>query len=171
MEIPAIDTFLDYFENVRGRTLRVAERIPADQLEWRPFEDFFSCGDLVRHIAATERYLWAENVRGGPSRYPGHGPELADGLPAVLEYLRRCHEEAVAIFRGLGEAELLRPCPTPAGATLPTWKWLRALVEHEVHHRGQLYLMLHLLGVATPPLYGLTEPQVRANSIPAGDAA
>ncbi len=167
MEIQAIGEFLAYFENVRGRTLRVAERIPAEQLEWRPSEGVFSCGDLVRHIAATERFMWAENVQGGPSRYPGHGRELADGLPAVLAYLGRCHEEAVAIFRTLGEAELSRPCPTPAGATLPTWKWLRAMVEHEVHHRGQLYLMLHLLGVATPPLYGLTEPQVRAASIPA----
>ncbi len=171
MEIPAIEGFLTYFENVRGRTVRVAERIPADGLEWRPAEGFFSCGDLVRHIAATERLMFAENVLGRPSRYPGHGPELASGLAAVLGYLRSAHEEATAIFRGLGEAELRRPCLTPAGTTLPTWKWLRAMVEHEVHHRGQLYVMLHLMGVPTPPLYGLTEPEVRAHSLPADPPA
>jgi uncharacterized damage-inducible protein DinB len=41
------------------------------------------------------------------------------------------------------------------------WKWLRAMVEHEVHHRGQLYLMLGMVGVATPPIFGLTSEEVR----------
>jgi uncharacterized damage-inducible protein DinB len=45
---------------------------------------------------------------------------------------------------------------------MQTAKWLRAMVEHEVYHRGQLYLYLGLLGVPTPPLYGLTSEQVRA---------
>ena len=43
------------------------------------------------------------------------------------------------------------------------------MIEHEVHHRGQIYLMLRLLDVATPPLYGLTSEQVRENSQPLGD--
>ena len=38
------------------------------------------------------------------------------------------------------------------------------MVEHEVHHRGQIYLMLNMLGVATPPLFGLTSEQVRDRS-------
>ena len=28
--------------------------------------------------------------------------------------------------------------------------------EHEIHHRGQLYTMLGMLNVPTPPIYGLT---------------
>jgi uncharacterized damage-inducible protein DinB len=38
------------------------------------------------------------------------------------------------------------------------------MVEHEVHHRGQLYLYLGMLGVPTPPLYGLTSEEVKARS-------
>ena len=38
------------------------------------------------------------------------------------------------------------------------------MVEHEIHHRGQIYLYLAVLGVPTPPLYGLTEEQVLARS-------
>ncbi|HBV06150.1 MAG TPA: DinB family protein, partial [Gemmatimonadetes bacterium] len=37
-------------------------------------------------------------------------------------------------------------------------------VEHEIHHRGQLYELLGQLGVETPPLYGLTEPEVKKRS-------
>ncbi|MGH7448259.1 MAG: DinB family protein [Longimicrobiales bacterium] len=166
MEIREIGTFLTYFENVRRRTERVIACIPPEQLEWRPRPGSFSFGDLIRHLAATERYMFAENVQGRPSRYPGHGPELASGRADVNAFLQRAHREAVAIFSALSPAELGAACVTPGGARLPVWKWLRAMVEHEVHHRGQLYLMLGLIGVSTPPLYGLTSEQVRARSEP-----
>ena len=48
--------------------------------------------------------------------------------------------------------------------SITTWKWLRAMCEHEAHHRGQLYLMLNMLEVPTPPLFGLTSEEVVARS-------
>lgn len=165
MEITSTASFLPYWDNIRARTVRVAEHIPPEDLEWRTGGGF-SFGDLLRHLGSIERYMFAENARGLPSRYPGHGRELADGYAAVMTYLRTMHAEAVAIFMGLGPDELRALCTTPGGATLPVWKWLRAMVEHEVHHRGQLYLMLRIIGVPTPPLYGLTSEEVRARSQP-----
>lgn len=164
MEIRDINVFLPYFANVRARTERVIACIPPDRLEWRPREGAFSFGDLVRHIAATERYMFAENVQGRPSRYPGHGAGLADGRDAVHAFLRRLHEESMAIFAALTPEQLADTCVTPGSARLAVWKWLRAMVEHEVHHRGQLYLMLGMIGVVTPPLYGLTSEEVQARS-------
>jgi uncharacterized damage-inducible protein DinB len=164
MEITGIGPFLDYFEKVRERTLRVARCIPPDRLEWRSREGTFSCGDLLRHLGAIERYMFAENAALRPSRYPGHGRELADGFDAVFAYLGRMHAEAVEIFAGLSPADLERKCRTPGGAELMVWKWLRSMVEHEVHHRGQIYMILSLLEVPTPPLYGLTSEEVRARS-------
>jgi len=32
--------------------------------------------------------------------------------------------------------------------------------EHEIHHRGQLYTMLGMLDVPTPPIYGMTSGEV-----------
>ena len=54
---------------------------------------------------------------------------------------------------------------TDCGAARAGWKWLRAMAEHEAHHRGQIYLMLGMLEVPTPPLYGLTSEEVRARSV------
>ena len=149
---------------MRGRTERVVACIPPERVEWTHREGAFTLGDLVRHLAATERWMFAETVAGRASRYPGHGRELADGHDAVLAYFRTMHEESLAIFRALGPDELARKCTTPAGTPITTWKWLRAMVEHEIHHRGQIYLMLGVLGVPTPPMYGLTSEQVRALS-------
>jgi uncharacterized damage-inducible protein DinB len=166
VEIQNAASFAAYFDGIRGRTLRVAACIPRDRLDWAPRAGAFSFGDLLRHLGAIERHMFAENAQGHPSRYPGHGRELADGYDEVMEFLARMHSEAMAIFRALGAADLERRCETPGAVAMTTWKWLRAMVEHEVHHRGQIYLMLGLLGVATPPLYGLTEEQVRERSQP-----
>lgn len=166
MEIQSMATFLPYLDRVRWRTDRVVERIPDERMEWRPGQGRFSFGGLLRHLAGVERWTFAENAAGRPSRYPGHGRELADGPAAVRAYYGRLRNESLDIYRRLSDADLARPCTTPAGADLPTWKWLRAMVEHEVHHRGQLYLMLSLVGVAAPPMFGLTAEEVLERSQP-----
>ncbi|HSK77742.1 MAG TPA: DinB family protein [Thermoanaerobaculia bacterium] len=165
MEITSVGPFLDYFEKVRQRTLRVTRCVPPDRLEWRYREGAFSCGDLLRHLGAIERFMFAENAALRPSRYPGHGPELAAGYDEVFAYLDRMHAEAKEIFAVLTPEDLERKCVTPGGAGMAVWKWLRAMVEHEVHHRGQIYMILSLLGISTPPLYGLTSEEVRARSV------
>ena len=164
MEINTIEPFLDYYERLRERTLRVIRCIPREKLDWTFQEGKFTFADLIRHIAGIERFLYAETVQGKPSRYPGHGQELADGYEAVMNYFNRAHAESVAIFRRLSDDQLRQKCTTPNGTPITVWKWLRALAEHEIHHRGQLYLYLAMLNVKTPPLYGLTSEEVKERS-------
>lgn len=134
MDIADARVFTGYWDNFRGRTRRIVALVPPDRIEWTPAEGKWSPGDIARHLAGIERDMYGENVQGRPSRYPGHDVALAGALPEVLAYHDRKHAEAMEIFR------------------------------HEAHHRGQLYFMLGLLGVATPPLFGLTEEEVRSRS-------
>jgi len=165
MEIRSAEPFAAYWEGIRGRTRRVVEVIPPDRIEWAPAPGRWTLGDIVRHLAGIERDMYAENVQGHPTRYPGHGRELAEGKVAVLAYLDRKHAESLRIFRALTPEQLASKCQTPAGTPITTWKWLRAMVEHESHHRGQLYFMLGLLGVPTPPIFGLTEEEVKSRAV------
>ena len=160
-----LDEFLNHFEKVRLRTRRVAECIPAGRVDWTYKPGVFSLGDVVRHIAVTERYIWGETVHRRQSRYTTHGRELADGRDAVLALLDRLHGESMDLFRALTPEMLIEKCATPEGTRLTTWKWLRMMPEHEIHHRGQLYTMLGMIDVPTPPLYGLTAKDVQARSI------
>jgi uncharacterized damage-inducible protein DinB len=159
-----VGELLDYWEKVRHRTLRVMASIPEEKFDWRYQDGKFSFADLIRHLAAIERYMYAENVQLRPSRYPGHGPELAEGRPAVLAFMDRMHRESMEIFGRLTEDGLNRKCVTPGGTPITIWKWLRAMIEHEVHHRAQMYVYLGILGISTPPLYGLTSEEVRERS-------
>lgn len=88
--------------------------------------------------------------------------ELA--APCSTEHMSFVAAESLALFGGLSEADLRRKWLTPTGSPITTWKWLRSMVEHEAHHRGQLYLMASMRGLAIPPLYGLTEEQVLERS-------
>jgi uncharacterized damage-inducible protein DinB len=165
MEIIHIDSFLTYYKSVRERTVRLARAIPPDKLEWTYAAGKFTLGDLLRHIAAIERYLWAELVQGNPSRYHGCGRELADGYDSVLVFVERLHTESVEIFSRLTPEDLQKKSATPDGSPITTWKILRLMVEHEIHHRGEMYVYLGMLGVKTPPLYGLTSEQVLELSV------
>jgi len=156
--------FADYFDRVRERTLRVAACIPPEQIEWTYKPGKYTLGDILRHLGSTERWMFAENAQRRPSRYPGYGRDLADGYDATLAFLRRMHEESMQIFRSLTDADLEKKCVTPGGAELRVGKWLRSMAEHEIHHRGQIYVYLGILGIDGPPLYGLTEEQVRERS-------
>ena len=165
MEITTIQPFLKYFANVRERTMRVARCVPPEKIDWTYAPGKFTLGDLLRHIAVTERYMFAENVQNHDSRYQSHGAEFANDYESILALMQKLHAESLEIFSKLTDEDLLRKCQTPGGVPLPTGKWLRAMVEHEVHHRGQIYLCLGLLGVPTPPLYGLTSEEVRSRSV------
>ena len=164
MEIREIGPFLDYWRSVRNRTKRVIACIPPDKTDWTYAPGKFTFADLVRHLATIERYMYAETVQGKPSMYAGCGKDLADGYDEVIAFMDRMDAESIDIFRQLTGENLTSKCVTPAGAPITIWKWLRAMVEHEVHHRGQIYLMLAMIGVETPPLFGLTSEEVKSRS-------
>jgi len=157
-------SFLEYLASVHARTRRIVTCVPAESLEWVPAPGRWSAGDQVRHLAGIERWMYAETVSGRPSCYPGHSRALADGLPAVLAYYDDLHDAARTQFATLTPAQWTGRVTTPAGTPITTWKWLRAMVEHEAHHRGQLYFTLGLLGIPTPAIFGLTEPELLAQS-------
>lgn len=165
MHIQNLDVFLDYFEKVDQRTMRVVRCIPPDKLDWSYREGKFTLGDLARHIAAINRNMFGETIQNKPSRYAGCGKELADGYENVVMFMERLHRETAEIIARMSADDLNRKCATPDGAPITTWKWMRSMIEHEIHHRGQIYLYLAMLGVPTPPLYGLTAEQVQARSV------
>lgn len=161
MEIQTISSFLPYFNNIRERTVRTVRCIPPDKLEWSYAPGKFTLGDMARHIAVTERFVFVECAMGGRSKYPGCGKEFAEGYDEVLHFMQRTHSESVSLLETLTDAGLQHKCSSPDGTPITTWKLLRAMIEHEIHHRGELYAELGMLGITVPPLYGVTSERLR----------
>ena len=164
MEITNIESFLKYYSRIKFRTRRLFDYIPKDKIEWTFEEGKFTIGDIIRHLANIERWMYAENAQFRPSRYSGCGTEYAEGWEAVVSYYDEMQKQSFDIFSKLTLEDLSKKTMTPGNVEITLWKWLRAMVEHEIHHRGQLYLYLSMLGIKTPPMYGLTSEEVASRS-------
>lgn len=79
--------------------------------------------------------------------------------------MNRLHVETMQLFAKTIE-ELHKKCFSPVGVPITTWKWLRAMCEHEIHHRGQKFIYLGMLDIKNPTLYGLTAEEVQQRSKP-----
>jgi len=127
VQIRTAGEFLDYWDSVRARTRRVVACIPPERLEWTHRDGAFTLGDLVRHLAAIERYMYAETVAGRPSRYQGCGRDLADGFPAVLEFFDGWMENRAPSSARLAtptcsaSARRPRACRLPRGNGCARW--------------------------------------------------
>lgn len=162
--ISAVEEFLSYFSKVHKRTQALVNLLPPEHLNWSCQPGKFSLGDLVRHIALTERYLFLPVAEGKRPAYRGCGTEFGASLAEIQSLYNALHEESLSIIRSL-EPRWNQLCTLPGGSQMPVNKWLRSMVEHEIHHRGQLYLCLGMLGVKTPPIFGLTSEQVIEHSL------
>lgn len=161
MEIKTIDAFLTYYERTRQITHNVIAVIPPDKTDWTYMPGKFTIGDLLRHLAAIERYAFAEAVKMRPISYTGYGKELADGFENIVAYFDEMHRQSMEIFSSLKDEDLTKKIHALNGREIDMGSFLRALVVHEIHHRGALCIYLNMLGIKTPPVLGLNEEQVR----------
>lgn len=161
MEIKSIRAFLSYYEKTRQATTKVIQVIPHNQVDWTYMPGKFTIGDLIRHMAAIERWVFAEVAKGNKIAYKGCGKELADGYEAIVSYFNTMSEQSVEIFKSLKDEDLTKMVKTLDGKDIELGNFLRALFLHEIHHRGALCIYLNLLGVETPPIIGLKEEQVK----------
>jgi len=160
MEIKSITEFIKYYERTRDITTSVINVIPHDKLNWTYRVGKFTIADLVRHIAAIERYVFMEVIQGNKPSYKGCRKELADGYQNIISYFNEMHKQSIEILSAMSDDDLLKEVETLDGKITTASNFLRALIVHEIHHRGALCIYLNLLGVNTPPVIGLMEEQV-----------
>ncbi len=171
--IASMREFTEYFDGVRRRTVGFFRTIPAVMIDWAPKDGEYTCGDIVRHVAASES-MFTGVVADGTWRYDGHARELGVTLAETLALLDARHAAATQALAQAGDAALtqLRPALEPGGRPIRGWRVLMAMCEHEVHHRSQLASYLTLIGIEAPDIFGLgVEDVTRLTAEAAGTAA
>ena len=158
--LQSVESFIQYFAGIRRRTLNFAQAIPPTQIEWSPETAEFTCGDILRHLAALEIMTVSAVVDGHWPAYPGHGSEMAGGLEEILNLMETSHNQAMERLRTIQDTVLNQRRPAIAGQPTKAWQLLMAMVEHEIHHRSQLASYLKLMGVQPPQIFGLGVEEV-----------
>ncbi len=154
---------LPEFDQEMAVTRRLLERAPAQAFQWTPHPKSFTLGQLATHLSRIPH--WGERI------LTQSGYDLVlDSAPApptheTSEAVLQAFDGAVATVRGLlttlSDAELMAPWQlTRKGEmrlSVPRVAAFKSFViNHIVHHRGQLSVYLRLQEVPLPPMYGPT---------------
>lgn len=169
--MPLIEALLPEFDREMGQTRKVLDRVPDGQFDWRPHATSMTLGRLAEHL--TEMPLWATTTmaQGGidvmtprPADYqsPATRSEVLAMFDANLKAAR-------AHLVNKTDSEFDAPWTLNVGGkevfTMPKASVMRSFVlNHMVHHRGQMTVYLRMLGVKIPSIYGPSGDEQAANS-------
>ena len=159
MDLTQPSQFLDYYHKVRQRTLRVVYLINEGNQDFRLHDKAFSMGDIARHIVLVELNFYQKCLQNLDHAYKGCGKELAPTPTDIVKLYAEASQQMEYTLNDQPEDYLLQRCNIPTG-TVTRWKWLRVQLEHEIHHRGQLYTLLGATGITTPPIFGMTSEEL-----------
>jgi uncharacterized damage-inducible protein DinB len=153
------DALLAEFDHEMGTTRKLLERIPDAQLGWKPHEKSMSLGGLATHLANLPQ--WGGTILDDSSF------DLASAPPNMTE--RGCRAEILAAFDNATKETRAKMDKTDA-EYLGLWALKRGghemfsmpraaafrsfVINHSVHHRGQLSVYLRLNNVPVPAIYG-----------------
>jgi uncharacterized damage-inducible protein DinB len=149
-------------------TSAVIAAIPAERAEYRPHPDSRSAFDLAWHIVSAEvKYLDA--IASGV--FPHDLKPTPDDVrkPSdILDWYTERFDPAVKRLETTSGDELLRTVDFYGLRTFPAIVLLQLILNHTIHHRGQLSTYLRPMGVKVPSLYG---PSYDAGGFRGGTAA
>jgi len=152
--------FLNELENEAKVTRSCLERVPADKFDWKPHEKSMSMGRLATHCA--EMFGWTKPTLKQDVLDFATG-DLVPFEPKTTEDLLAFFDDHIATAKAVlaetpdevfmtnwtlrnGETEYF---------TMPKIAVMRTFVlNHIVHHRGQLSVYLRLNDIPVPSIYG-----------------
>ena len=138
-----------HWNEVRSGLLAALDKITDAQLDFAPREGLWSLRETVVHIAGTEDG-WLRHFTA--NRWHEHAPQAADfpTINTLKELLAQQHAITEAQFAIDADETLAQVCQLPYGAQ-ETMGWaVWHVLEHEIHHRGEIFLMLGLMGIEAP---------------------
>jgi uncharacterized damage-inducible protein DinB len=158
------DALLPEYDHEMGVTRRLLERVPDADLAWRPHEKSFSLGQLASHIANIPHWLDAtcdvavfDLASIGDDARPKEPRSIADVLRAFDENVKKGRQKIDAQTDGAMYAQWTMTQGEHEVMTMPRGAVLRSFImNHLIHHRGQLSVYLRLRNVPLPSIYGPT---------------
>jgi mannose-6-phosphate isomerase-like protein (cupin superfamily)/uncharacterized damage-inducible protein DinB len=140
-------SILTLWDGVRAGLLETVDRFQDEELDYVPYPLGRSVREQILHIAHEEHGEYGLGIAQTLDAFPPPF-DAADypTLDAVKALLARIHDPIRAEVARFRDEELAAEIVTPWGTTHRRIEMIGHLVEHEIHHRGELSLVLGLLG-------------------------
>jgi len=159
------DALLPELEIELATTRTLLALVPEEKTSFRPHAKSWTLGELALHLANLLTWL-PMTVKGTELDLdPPGGPKLVpprfESAAATLRTFDANAQAARGALAGASDADLRVPWTLKKGGiavfTMPRVACVRSFVmNHLIHHRGQLTVYLRLVDVPLPPVYGPT---------------
>lgn len=152
--------FIAEIEHEAATARTCIERVPEEKFDWKPHEKSMSFGKLASHIA--EMFGWTPPTLEHPELdfakmdYKPFEPKTNADL---LEYFDKNVAEAIQTLKNTPDQTFMENWTMRNGEqvyfTMPKAVVMRSFVmNHIVHHRGQLSVYLRMNDISVPSIYG-----------------
>lgn len=154
----SIDVFLRYFEGANRRAMRDIAALPAEADGWTPAtgegEKAWSINKLVGHMCGSRLYFAsAYSGEGWISSPPPDVSTREKWLPALEVSFEEFRERIAGTPNEWLER---RVAMIDSDGTLPGWRLLMMMLEHDIHHRSQIDTYAGMNGWDVPQIYNRT---------------
>jgi uncharacterized damage-inducible protein DinB len=155
------DALLPEFDHEMKTTRRVLERVPLSESQWKPHAKSMSLGELSAHIVDIPGWVGSIVNSSYVDMAAGSGherPRYASSAE-LLSAFDQNTAKARAAIASKSDAEMMEAWSLKHGEkvllTTPKVGVLRSfLLNHLIHHRGQLSVYIRLKDVPVPSIYG-----------------
>ena len=155
-----IDGMIAELEGESGATRRVLERVPEAKFGWKPHEKSMAMGAMASHLA--ENPVWVGStleMKVLDLDSVGYSPYLAETQEELLETFDKNTAEALGKMAKQSDEYLMETWRMKMGGEIVMEKSrlmvLRSMIiNHSIHHRGQLGVYLRLNDIPVPSVYG-----------------
>ncbi|MGB6432133.1 MAG: DinB family protein [Candidatus Acidiferrales bacterium] len=153
-----VDSLLMEIDQEAQTTKRVLDRIPEDNLTWKPHPKSYSLGQLGLHIASLQG-----RVAAAAAQDTFEAPSFSQAEPKsrqeILDAFAKSLASAKETLNKMDDARLMSMWSLTKNGkvlmTIPRIGFVRSiLMNHNYHHRGQLSVYLRMLDVPVPSIYG-----------------
>ena len=154
------DPFVQELDHEVKATRQCLERVPEDKLAWKPHEKSMTLGRLASHVA--ESLGWGVNTLESDEFAFKSGQFQAFNATSREELLKTFDDNVAKLkdeLRGASNEHLMHNwvmkmdgqtiIDMPRAAVIRSW-----VLNHLIHHRGQLSVYLRLLDIPVPSIYG-----------------
>ncbi|MGD2041310.1 MAG: DinB family protein, partial [Anaerolineae bacterium] len=116
-------------------------------LSYTPVENGYSVGEIILHIAHEEygeiQYGLTREIAEFPPQFSKDEYQTLQSIQALLAGI---HKQTIEYLETLDDTDLDQEFEAQWGETRPLIEFIAHVIEHEIHHRGELSLILGLLG-------------------------
>jgi uncharacterized damage-inducible protein DinB len=138
---------MQLWDRVRAGLLATIDKFQDQDLDYTAFQGGYSVRQIMLHIAQEELGEIQYGITHTLDEFPSDFQEaLFPTISAIKALLAEVHAETTEYLKGTENQDLEGQVEAGWGGSYPLLDMLWHVVEHEVHHRGELSLILGLLG-------------------------